>query len=94
VGLPRQVGHLVNDDPLLGTDDGPVWPALLRLWSYSTICGACAIGLGQLTVSVTRTVLPASPVRLSSIMVVVVASGLAADYVLGHLKKLTSRNRP
>jgi hypothetical protein len=91
-GLSAQADLTVNDDPLLGTD-GRVWPALLRLWTYSTVSGVCALGLGQAMVSITHTVLPASPVRLSSMIVVVLAAGLLADYVLGQVKKLTSRNR-
>jgi hypothetical protein len=91
-GLSAGADLSVNDDPLLGTD-GRIWPALLRLWTYSTVSGLCAIALGQAMVSITQTVLPASPVRLSSIMVVVLAAGLLADHALGHLKKLTSRNR-
>jgi hypothetical protein len=43
-------------------------------------------------VFVTQTVLPASPVRLSSILVVVVAAGIAAEFVLGHLRGLASRH--
>jgi hypothetical protein len=44
-------------------------------------------------VSFTDTVLPASPVRLSSIIIVVVTAGVAAEFVLGHVRDLTSRHR-
>lgn len=85
----------MRDDPLLGSD-GPVWPPLLRLWTYSTLCGALAIVLGRVTVSVTRTALPGVPdvpVRLVSVVAVVVATGLAAEHVLSHLKGLITRHR-
>jgi hypothetical protein len=70
--------------PLLRTD-GRAWPPLLRLWTYSTLSGTLAAGVGQVIVTVTRAILPASPVRLVSMTAVVVGAGLAAEHVLDRL---------
>jgi len=81
----------VKDDPQLGSD-GRVWPAVLELWAYSALSGILAIAAGHVMVSLTRVVLPPLPVRLGSIGAVVVAAGLAAEYVLEHLKRLVGRD--
>jgi hypothetical protein len=67
-----------------------VWPAVLELGAYSALSGALAMGIGQAMVSLTRVVLPPLPVRLGSIAAVVVAAGLAAEFVLERLKRLAS----
>jgi hypothetical protein len=77
----------IREDRLLGPD-GRVWPALLRLWTYSTLAGVLAVGIGHLMVSVTDTVLPALPVRLGSIIAVVAVAGLAAEAVLSYFDHL------
>ena len=84
-GLPARAGVHVKEDPLLGAN-GRVWPALLRLWTYSVVCGVGAIGAGRAMVTATDKILPALPVRLGSIIVVVVGAGLGAEHVLGRLQ--------
>jgi hypothetical protein len=82
----------VKGDGLVGTD-GPVWPALLGLSAYSMLSGGLALGVGHVMASATQSVLSASLVRVSSILtvvVVVVAAGLAAEPVLCHVVRLIS----
>jgi len=81
-----------EDDVLVGTD-GPLWPALLGLSAYSMLSGGLALGVGHVMASATHTVLSASLVRLGSILtvvVVVIAAGLAAEPVLCHVVRLIS----
>jgi hypothetical protein len=62
--------------------------AVLGLWAYSALSGALAVGVGQMMVSVTRGVVPTLPVRLGSLIAVVVVAGLAAEHMLGHFRRL------
>jgi hypothetical protein len=50
------------------------------------------MGVGQMMVSLTRGVVPTLPVRLGSLIVVVVAAGLGAENVLGQFKRLVGRD--
>jgi len=89
MGLP---GRAVpdRDDPLLGSDSR-VWPTVLWLWTYCLVSGLGALGVGEAMVSVTRTVLPVSLVRLATVIGVVVMAGLVAEGVVGRMRSLTSR---
>jgi hypothetical protein len=81
-----------KNDPLLGPD-GRVGLALLRLWTYAAVCGVSAMGLGRAMVSLTESVLPATPVRLASITVVVLAAGFSAEWVLSKVNALVARRQ-
>jgi hypothetical protein len=83
----------VEDDHLPDVD-WRVWPAVRELSIYSALSAVLAMGVGQAMVSLTRVVLPPLPVRLGSIAAVVLAAGLAAEFVLERLKRVVGRKAP
>jgi len=72
-------GHSVSDGRF-------VCQAVLSLWAYSVVCGAIAIGLGEITAVLAGAVLPASWVRLGTIGATVLAAGLNSERVLRHVE--------
>jgi hypothetical protein len=81
-------GVAYSRDDRVASDGRVVSQAVLSLCVYSTVCGAMAIGLGELAAVLSGAALPASWVRLGTAGAVVVAAGLNTERVV---KRVESR---
>jgi hypothetical protein len=86
MAMRQGAGVAFSKDDRVASDSRVVCQAILSLCAYSAVCGAIAIGLGELAVQFSGTALPGTLVRLGIAGAVVVAAGLNAERVVKRVE--------